>query len=373
MQVKSLMLIVMLSAIMTATTLSQSFTTLAPFSGASSEGAAQKEEQMPEIKRNKPIARELKGGEAHNYWFRLKQGEYMQLVVEQRNIDVIVGVFDAAGKSLGEFDSPTGLSGTEHVRFIADIAGKYRIVARALKTEAYGGSYEMKIAAIRKATEQDQRMVVAIKAQMLGDEMRAKDETRRQSLEQYTKALELWRAAHDRAGEASTLRAVGFAYVRLGDDPQAYQYFNQSLTVWGEIGARRSAAYIHLIFATIHTRRGDHEQAAKERLVALPMWRDLGDQIEEASTLAVIGLSYARLGNKESAYDYCRQSLALSRATGNRSLQANSLFWFGGVCELLGETEQARDYFQQSLALWREMGRRSQEAELLKRIEKLKP
>ncbi|MEO6723696.1 MAG: tetratricopeptide repeat protein [Blastocatellia bacterium] len=327
---------------------------------------------MPEIKRNKPIVRELKGGEAHDYQIKLKHGEYAHLVVEQRNIDVIVGVFDAAGKSLGEYDSPTGLSGTEQVRFIADAAGKYRIVARALKTEAYGGSYEVKIAEIRKATERDKRILAAVKAQMLGDELRAKDATRRQSLEQYARALELWRVAHDLAGEASTLRALGFAYVRLGDDQRAYQHFNQSLTIWGKIGDRRSAAYIHMIFATIHTRQGRHEQAAKERLSALPLWRALGDQIEEASTLAVIGLSYARLGNKESAYDYCRESLALGRATGNRSLQANSLFWFGGVCELLGETEQARDYFQQSLALWREMGRRSQEAELMKRIEKLK-
>lgn len=325
------------------------------------------------LKRRQPVVRDLKGGEAHAYRLKLNAGQYAELAVRQRNIDAIVGVFDAAGKSLGEFDSPTGLSGTEQVRFVADAAGEYRIIVRALKTEAYGGSYEIKVEAIRKATAGDKRLVTAIKAQMLGDELRAKDATRRQSLEQYAHALELWRAVPERAGEASTLRAIGFAYVRLKDDDQAYKYFNQSLTIWGEIGDRRSAAYIHLIFATIHTRRGELAQAVEERLQALPLWRALGDRIEEATTLAVIGLSYARLGNKDSAFDYCRQSLALSRATGNRALQANSLFWFGEVCELFGETEQARDYFQQSLALWREMGRRSQEAELTRRIEKLKP
>ena len=327
---------------------------------------------MPEIKRNRPLVRELKGGEAHDYRIRLKQGEYAHLVVEQRSIDVIVAVFDAAGKSLGEFDSPTGLSGTEHIRFIADAAGEYRIVASALKTEAYGGSYEVKVVAIHKATEQDKRIVAAIKAQMLGEELRAKDETRRPSLEQYAKTLALWRAARDRAGEASTLRALGFAYVRLKDDDQAYEHFDQSLKIWGEIGDRRSAAYIHLIFATIHTRRGELAKAVEERLLALPLWRALGDRIEEASTLSVIGLGYARLRDKAKAYDYCQQSLVVSRATGNRSLQANTLSWFGNVSEMFGETQQALDYFQQSLALWRALGRRSQEAELTKRIEKLK-
>ena len=144
MQIKSLMPIFVLSAMLTATIPSQSST--------SSDGEARKEEQMPEIKRNRPIVRELKGGEAHDYRIRLKQGEYAHLVVEQRGIDVIIGVFDAAGKSLGEFDSPTGLGGTEQVRFVADATGEYRIVARALKTEAYGGGYAMKIAAIRQAT-----------------------------------------------------------------------------------------------------------------------------------------------------------------------------------------------------------------------------
>ena len=34
---------------------------------------------------------------------------------------------------------------------VADAAGEYRIIVRALKTEAYGGSYEIKVEAIRKA------------------------------------------------------------------------------------------------------------------------------------------------------------------------------------------------------------------------------
>ncbi|MGH9843574.1 MAG: tetratricopeptide repeat protein [Blastocatellia bacterium] len=328
---------------------------------------------MPEIKRNKPIVRELKGGEAHDYRIKLKRDEYAHLVVEQRSIDVVIAVSDPAGKLLGEFDSPTGLGGAEPVRFVAETAGEYRVVVRSLKAEAYGGSYELKVKAVRKATAQDKGVFAAIRAIMLGDELRAKNETRRQSLEQYTRALELWRAAHDRAGEASTLRAIGFAYVRLGDDDRAYEHFDRSLAIWREIGDRRSQAYIHLIFATIHTRRGDLAKAVEERLLALPLWRALGDRIEEASTLAVIGLGYARLRDKAKAYDYCQQSLAVSRATGNRSLQANALFWFGEVCELLGEKQQALNYFQQSLALWREMGRRSQESELTKRIEKLKP
>ncbi len=326
----------------------------------------------PLLKRGQPVVRALKGSEAHSYRLGLKAGQYVQLIVEQLDIDVIAVVFAPDGKQLGEFDSPTGLRGTELVRFVADTAGEYRIEVRSLKAEAYGGSYEVKIAAIRKATARDNRIVAAVKAQARGDELRAQAETRTQALEQYAQALELWRAARDRAGTGSTLRAIGFTYVRLGDDRQAYEHFDKALTIWREIGDRRSAAYIHLIFATIHTRRGDHAQAVNERLLALPLWRALGDRIEEASTLAVIGLSCARLRDKTRAFDYCQQALALSRATGNRALQANALYWFGEVCELLGEKQQALDYFEQSLALWRALGRSSQEAAVTGRIEKLR-
>ena len=289
------------------------------------------------LKRGQAVTRDLKGGEAHPYRLKLGAGQYVGLVVRQRDIDAIIGVLDPGGKSLGEFDSPTGLNGTEQVRFVADAAGEYRIVVRALKTEAYGGSYEVKVAAIRQATARDKRIVAAIKAQMLGDQLRAKADTRKESLAQYDKAAELWRAARDRAGEASALRAKGFTHVRLGDDDKAYDHFNRALAIWREIGDRRSEAYTYLIFATIHTRRGDHRQAAKERLLALPLWRALGDQIEETTSLAVTGLSYARLRDRTKAFDYCQQALTLSRATGNRALQANALFWFGEVCELLGE------------------------------------
>ncbi len=331
------------------------------------------QELPPELKRGAPIVKELKGGAAHPYTLKLKAGQYVHLAVEQRDIDAIIVVVNPAGERLGEYDSPTGLRGVEPVRFVADQMGAYRVEVRALKAEAYGGSYEVQLATVRQATAQDKRIVAAIKAQMLGDELRAKNETRRGSLEQYARALALWRAARDRAGEASTLRALGFAYVRLSDDDKAYEHFKQSLAIWREIGDRRAQAYIHLIFATIHTRRGELMKAVEERLLALPLWRALGDRIEEASTLSVIGLGYARLRDKAKAYDYCQQSLAVSRATGNRALQANALTWFGNVCEMFGETGQALRFFQQSLALWREMGRRSQEAELTKRIEKLKP
>src|SRR5215831_870108 len=114
--------------------------------------------QPPELKRGQTIVKDLKGGEAHSYAVKLKAGQYAQLAVEQRGIDVVAAVFDPAGKPLGEFDSPTGLGGTEQVRFVAEAAGDYRIEVRSLKAEAYGGSYAVKLETISRATAQDKRI-----------------------------------------------------------------------------------------------------------------------------------------------------------------------------------------------------------------------
>lgn len=104
------------------------------------------------------IERTLATGQVHSYGVSLEQDQLLQLVVEQRGIDVVVRVFSPAGKRLGEFDSPNGTEGPENVSVIAEAAGAYRIeVAPLGGYENPSGRYEIKIVELRKATEQELR------------------------------------------------------------------------------------------------------------------------------------------------------------------------------------------------------------------------
>lgn len=106
-----------------------------------------------------PIERTLGAGQSHSYTVALDQNQYLQLVVDQHGIDVIVRVFSPSGRKVSEFDSPNGDDGPENVTVVAIDAGNYRIEVAPLG-QAYNpppGRYEIKITEVRKATEEELR------------------------------------------------------------------------------------------------------------------------------------------------------------------------------------------------------------------------
>jgi len=104
-----------------------------------------------------PIERALAQDQNHSFSVNLEQDQYLQFVVDQHGIDVIVRVFSPEGKSLGEFDSPNGNEGPENVSVISVTPGVYRIgVAPLGQFETVpAGRYEIKIIELRRATEQE--------------------------------------------------------------------------------------------------------------------------------------------------------------------------------------------------------------------------
>ncbi|HJZ80054.1 MAG TPA: hypothetical protein VKD91_06905 [Pyrinomonadaceae bacterium] len=103
------------------------------------------------------VERTLGARQSHSYTINLEQDQFMQLVVDQHGIDVVVRVFSPVGKRLGEFDSPNGDEGPENVTVVAVEAGAYRIEVAPLSQDAneIPGRYEIKITELRKATEQE--------------------------------------------------------------------------------------------------------------------------------------------------------------------------------------------------------------------------
>jgi hypothetical protein len=108
------------------------------------------------LQQGTPIERTLGPAQVHTFTVDLQENSYVQLVVEQRGVDVVVKVASPSGKSLGDFDSPNGNDGPENVAFVALAAGSYRIMVQPLDSSAATeGHYEIKILELRKATEQE--------------------------------------------------------------------------------------------------------------------------------------------------------------------------------------------------------------------------
>ena len=103
----------------------------------------------------KPITRELKGGEVHAYAVQLEAGQYARVSVDQEGIDILVAVFGPDGAKVEEVDGFNGALGFEPVYFLAAAAGTFRVEVQSLDAAARPGRYEIKLVALRAATNED--------------------------------------------------------------------------------------------------------------------------------------------------------------------------------------------------------------------------
>src|SRR5262249_10883155 len=72
---------------------------------ASERGAAPSAQETDSLEPGRPIERELSGGQSHSYKITMISGQYLQVVVAQRGIDVAVALFAPDGKKKNEGDS----------------------------------------------------------------------------------------------------------------------------------------------------------------------------------------------------------------------------------------------------------------------------
>ena len=112
--------------------------------------------QDQQLQLGTPIERQLSSGQVQTYTIALEENQFVQLVVEQHGIDVVVTVASPAGKSLGTYDTPNGDNGPENVSFVAVTPGSYRVsVAPLNQGEVSAGKYEIKLVEVRQASEQE--------------------------------------------------------------------------------------------------------------------------------------------------------------------------------------------------------------------------
>ncbi len=115
--------------------------------------------EIRQLELNKPIERELKGSEAHTYEITLAANQYLNVMVEQKGIDVVVQVIAPDGKPIMEVDSPNGDKGPEPVQFISVSAGRYKLKVSSLEKDAPAGHYEIHLKTLRVAYDEDRALL----------------------------------------------------------------------------------------------------------------------------------------------------------------------------------------------------------------------
>ncbi len=108
------------------------------------------------------VTRQIAGNEVHDYTVALKPNQALNIVVKQLGANVVVIVSGPDGRVIAEVNE-TGARGSESVWIVSAAAGDHGIKVRSLSQER-AGSYELHVAALREATDDDRKRLEMQKA-----------------------------------------------------------------------------------------------------------------------------------------------------------------------------------------------------------------
>lgn len=101
----------------------------------------------------------LNSGEKQAFPLLLNVGDFIQVNVHQKGIDVVVRLIAPDGKTALEIDSPNGTDGPEQLVFLSEQKGRYQIEVESLDKQAPPGRYQLTVEGPRPATDQDRARV----------------------------------------------------------------------------------------------------------------------------------------------------------------------------------------------------------------------
>jgi CHAT domain-containing protein/Tfp pilus assembly protein PilF len=316
------------------------------------------------LERGRDRELELKAGESHSYRIGLASGQYLQLIVEQRAIDVVIELFGPDGGKLITIDTPDLNQGNELLSWVAETAGEYRIEVRSLSETAPPGRYTIKVAEQRIATAQDSIRISAQKLFMEATQLNKQEtaQSRMKAVEKYTETLPIWRSLRDRRGEATTLTYLAEVYKETGDNQKLLDTCKQALLIWRDLSDRLMEAKVLDSIGTACYFLGENQKALENYNLALKLRREDGDRIGTAETLNNIGIVYYSQSEYQKALDYYTESLSIARESGSRKREVEARLVTILIYIELGESQKALESSKEALSIVQVMGDRFLEA-----------
>lgn len=315
----------------------------------------------------KAVEREIKGQESHTYQIGLSAGQFLHVVVQQKEVDAELSLQAPDGRQILAVDDPGGRWGPVPLVYLAEESGVYRLNVRSFDKADSTGRYEIKIVNLREATAIDREHIAAEKA--FGEARKlsesGKAESRQAVIEKYNQALSFYVSAGDNYRQALTHHEIGIAHVGGSDFRQALESFSRALPLFQLTDDRSMQAETLNYLGGVNDVLGDVRNALSYYEQALTLFRSLGDGAREALLLNNLAKTYSNISEWQQAIQYYNRALAAFRAAGDRELEALALHNLGVAHNSLGDPEKALEYHQQSLALRRALKNQRTEADSL--------
>lgn len=284
---------------------------------------------------DKPVQRDLQGGQSHSHFVNLGANQFLNLVVEQRGINVEVILLGPDGKALLTVDSFVSNPNTKPLSFVSELNGNHQIVVKAPQANAKPGSYQIRVFASRPATAEDQVLAAAYK--------------------QFRESRAL--LAQKKPAEATALEEKLLAALdqRFAQDAASLLAYPHNVVNW-----------YAMLLSNKGSRTADNQgdftaaEALYLRAIALLEKKFGADSLEVAATCNDLGAVYYAHG------DYPKVTQMFQRAlTIKQKLQppesvdiAIALTNLAAVFYIEGDYFRAEPLYQQSKAIWEKLGRR---------------
>ncbi|MET0649723.1 MAG: CHAT domain-containing tetratricopeptide repeat protein, partial [Pyrinomonadaceae bacterium] len=303
------------------------------------------------------VRRGMEAGATHAYELVLGAGQFAQVLVEQRGVDVGVKVFAPGGALLVDMDSPNGFYGRETVSVVAEAAGSYRVEVQS--DESYPpGDYELRVEGPRASSAADEARVKAERvfaaAQRLRDEAgRLPREAAAAQLEaaerKYEEARGLWRELGEPRGQGYSLTYIGRAHRTRGQLAPALKSLGESLALLTEAGDLSGQAFVLNETGAAHRILGDLRDAEASYERALELRLGLGDRWGLAQLYNNLGLTYSLMGYQPQAGENYEKALPLWRALGMRNEEMRTLVNAAKAHAETGDSNAALTQYQEVL------------------------
>jgi eukaryotic-like serine/threonine-protein kinase len=191
---------------------------------------------------------------------------------------------------------------------------------------------------------------------LLGRNMILAGDARKAATDPLVRALALMTQYGNEQGRGDVLNAMGVAYQRLGEYPQAIARYGEAAAIRAKIGDERGSAVSRKNRASIHVVMGRFAEAEPDLVAARDVYTRIGDRRGLADVWNDFGALYEGRGQFAQARGAYREALRLRQELGDDQKLAQSYDNVGYVFFLEGEYQNALVYWRQALDLHRRTG-----------------
>jgi CHAT domain-containing protein len=361
--------------------------------------AQQNPEESTTLELGKPFENEISGGQVQSYRIALSAEQFVSVIVQQRGVDVFEKLFEPGGKLVAQFDFELRPREAEKAEFVAETAGVYRLEIKA-KIKGAVGRYEIRVAEIRAANEQDRSLheahklstessilfragkydeavsvgaraldaaekvlgtdhvYVAYLLSALGNKQRTKgDYTKAEASLQRALAINEKALGLEHPQTLESLGALGVVYVAKNDYGKAGRMFQQALEVTERtLGTEHPKVADYLVsLGQVHLDLADLQQAERELQRALTIGEKTLEPDDRiiAQALTGLGVLYGIKKDYERSETFLQRALAIYEKSfgADHPYLASPLLNLGRLAREKKDYTRALEMYRRGLAI----------------------